>query len=111
MPGLSCVSVPRTCLSATGHIAERALQRIGAAGWSVSQAVWAALWLAAAAPGGYAGSVLTLLGWAADTAVNDSSNPRHPRLVRAVASFLLGLVHGLCPQCPVLKGSGHLVWL
>lgn len=85
-----CVSVPRTRLSAAGHLAERALWRIGAAGRSVSQAVWSALWLAAAAPGGYAGSVLTPPGWAANTAVNDSPNPR------------------TCPPGPCLLPCGEL---
>ncbi|XP_023603968.1 SUN domain-containing protein 1 isoform X6 [Myotis lucifugus] len=45
-----------------GHVAERALRRIGAAGRSVSQAVWSALWLAAAAPGTAASAVFWWLG-------------------------------------------------
>lgn len=44
------------------HLAERALWRIGAAGRSVSQAVWSALWLAAAAPGTAASGVFWWLG-------------------------------------------------
>ncbi|XP_014304930.1 SUN domain-containing protein 1 isoform X4 [Myotis lucifugus] len=44
------------------HVAERALRRIGAAGRSVSQAVWSALWLAAAAPGTAASAVFWWLG-------------------------------------------------
>ncbi|XP_059555457.1 SUN domain-containing protein 1 isoform X7 [Myotis daubentonii] len=45
-----------------GHVAERALWRIGAAGRSVSQAVWSALWLAAAAPGTAASGLFWWLG-------------------------------------------------
>ncbi|XP_027987739.2 SUN domain-containing protein 1 isoform X4 [Eptesicus fuscus] len=45
-----------------GHVAERALRRIGAAARSVSQAVWSALWLAAAAPGKAASGVFWWLG-------------------------------------------------
>ncbi|XP_014390746.1 PREDICTED: SUN domain-containing protein 1 isoform X7 [Myotis brandtii] len=44
------------------HAAERALRRIGAAGRSVSQAVWSALWLAAAAPGTAASGMFWWLG-------------------------------------------------
>ncbi|XP_059555455.1 SUN domain-containing protein 1 isoform X5 [Myotis daubentonii] len=44
------------------HVAERALWRIGAAGRSVSQAVWSALWLAAAAPGTAASGLFWWLG-------------------------------------------------
>ncbi|XP_015420466.1 PREDICTED: SUN domain-containing protein 1 isoform X3 [Myotis davidii] len=44
------------------HLAEQALWRIGAAGRSVSQAVWSALWLAAAAPGTAASGVFWWLG-------------------------------------------------
>uniref|UniRef100_G1NX26 Sad1 and UNC84 domain containing 1 n=1 Tax=Myotis lucifugus TaxID=59463 RepID=G1NX26_MYOLU len=52
----------RPTLSRAGHVAERALRRIGAAGRSVSQAVWSALWLAAAAPGTAASAVFWWLG-------------------------------------------------
>ncbi|KAK1343643.1 LOW QUALITY PROTEIN: hypothetical protein QTO34_016423 [Cnephaeus nilssonii] len=44
------------------HVAERVLRRIGAAARSVSQAVWSALWLAAAAPGKAASGVFWWLG-------------------------------------------------
>ncbi|XP_059555452.1 SUN domain-containing protein 1 isoform X2 [Myotis daubentonii] len=52
----------RPILSRAGHVAERALWRIGAAGRSVSQAVWSALWLAAAAPGTAASGLFWWLG-------------------------------------------------
>ncbi|XP_005860894.1 PREDICTED: SUN domain-containing protein 1 isoform X1 [Myotis brandtii] len=52
----------RPTLSRAGHAAERALRRIGAAGRSVSQAVWSALWLAAAAPGTAASGMFWWLG-------------------------------------------------
>ncbi|XP_006765313.1 PREDICTED: SUN domain-containing protein 1 isoform X4 [Myotis davidii] len=52
----------RPTLSRAGHLAEQALWRIGAAGRSVSQAVWSALWLAAAAPGTAASGVFWWLG-------------------------------------------------
>ncbi|XP_070270323.1 SUN domain-containing protein 1 isoform X2 [Myotis yumanensis] len=52
----------RPTLSRAGHIVERALRRIGAAGRSVSQAVWSALWLSAAAPGTAASGVFWWLG-------------------------------------------------
>ncbi|XP_045435710.1 SUN domain-containing protein 1 isoform X3 [Pipistrellus kuhlii] len=44
------------------HVSERALRRTGAAAWSVSQAVWSALWLAAAAPGKAASGIFWWLG-------------------------------------------------
>ncbi|CAK6446432.1 unnamed protein product [Pipistrellus nathusii] len=44
------------------HVSERALRRTGAAVWSVSQAVWSALWLAAAAPGKAASGIFWWLG-------------------------------------------------
>ncbi|KAK7806486.1 hypothetical protein U0070_017478 [Myodes glareolus] len=42
----------------TGDLLVRALHRTRAAGWSVAEAIWSALWLAVTAPGGYVASVL-----------------------------------------------------
>lgn len=49
-------------LSRAGHVSERALRRTGAAARSVLQAVWSALWLAAAAPGKAAAGIFWWLG-------------------------------------------------
>lgn len=50
---------PARVSSVTGHVVMRTLQRTGAAGWAMVQAVLSVLWSAAVAPGGHSGSVCT----------------------------------------------------